>query len=163
LSNNIIDMIDVEVATPDTESSAPAEDAAATDTEPTDTSPDMFPRGVVEGLRKESAAYRERAKVAEGRVSALQRSAVAQQVTNAGMRPAAVWAVAELDDLLSDDGTVDTEKVKQAMATARESLGAAGGPRRRKEVGELFSGAGPGRQDYTPGPGFASAFGPRSR
>ncbi|MDM2029854.1 hypothetical protein PP300_11175, partial [Mycobacteroides abscessus] len=98
---------------------------------------DMFPRKVVEKLRRESADHRgrantaeeqltamqARAEAAEGQVLALQRRSVEQQIVNAGMRPAAVWAVSQLDELLADDGTVDTSEVQRAMATAKKTLG----------------------------------------
>lgn len=129
---------------------------------PTESEPgDVFPREVVEKLRKESASYRDRAKTAEDRLSAMQRQSVARQITAAGMHPEAVWAVAQLDDLLADDGTIDAAKVSRAMATARQTLGI---QQRRvfPGMGELNSGA-TGFRDYTPGPGFASAFGPREK
>lgn len=138
-------------------------DAADTDETPSsDDSSDMFPRKVVEKLRKESAALRDRAKTAEDRLSAMQRKAVARQITAAGMRPEAVFAVTQLDDLLADDGTVDAAKVSGAMAAARQTLGISQRPAPRPGHGELNSGA-TGMKEHTPGPGFAAAFGPRDK
>lgn len=43
-----------------------------------------------------------------------------------GIKPAALWASgAQLGDLLADDGTVDPEKVAEAVKTARDVLGLA--------------------------------------
>ncbi|BCP11682.1 hypothetical protein MINTM020_37800 [Mycobacterium paraintracellulare] len=138
-------------------------DAADTDETPgTDDSSDMFPRKVVEKLRKESATLRDRVKAAEDRLSAMQRQAVAWQITAAGMRPEAVFAVAQLDDLLAGDGTVDAAKVSRAMAAARQTLGISQRPAPRPGHGELNSGA-TGMKDHMPGPGFAAAFGPREK
>jgi hypothetical protein len=41
----------------------------------------------------------------------------------AGVKPLALWSVAELPDLLNEDGTVAPEKVQDAIRTAEESLG----------------------------------------
>lgn len=144
-----------------------AETADTDETPDSDEPGDVFPRSVVEKLRRESAGLRDRAKAAEDqlaeradRLAAVQRQSVDRQISAAGMRPAAVWAVATLDDVLADDGTVDTDKVAAAMAAARQTLGI---ERRRAYIrGGLHSGAAAPR-DYTPGPGFAAAFGPRDK
>ncbi len=128
------------------------------DVDPTDT----FPRSAVEKLRRESAGYRDRANNAEDRLTALQRQLVEQQVIAAGMRPAAVFAVAQLGDLLADDGTIDTGKLTAAMSTAKETFGIKEAPRRNIFGGELVSGT-TGRQTSLSGPSFASAFGPRNK
>jgi hypothetical protein len=165
LSNNeieeeVIDMTTVEV------DNAPVEDATAPPEPETQAEPDAdsegdaadtFPRKVVENLRKQSATYREQLKAAEGQVAALQRQTVNRLVANASMRPAALWAVTQLDDLLAEDGTVDAAKVKGAMDTARRTLGVTGGPRRFRGLDGLVSGA-TGRDLTLPENGFESAF-----
>lgn len=133
-----------------------------TETSAVDDSGDTFPREVVEKLRKESASYRDRAKTAEDRLSAMQRQSVDRQITTAGLKPAAVWAVTQLENLLADDGTVDAAKVSQAMATARQTLGITQRRAPFAGQGELNSGA-TGPKEYTPKPGFAAAFGPREK
>lgn len=40
-----------------------------------------------------------------------------------GVKPQAVWAVAELSELLAEDGTIDTGKVTAAVEAAREKFG----------------------------------------
>lgn len=84
---------------------------------------DSFPRDYVERLRKENAAYRDRAKAAETTVSALQRQTAEQKITAAGMKPEAVWAVTKLGDVLDDQGAVDGTKLAAAMQAARDTLG----------------------------------------
>lgn len=134
-----------------------------TDGETVDETADTFPRAVVEKLRRESAGFRDRAKSAEGRaeqaegqLAAVQRQLVGRQVAAGGMKPSAVFAVAQLDDLLSDDGAVDTAKVQQAMATARDVLGV-GVRRNPYGRGGFVSGA-TGSLIESPQKGFASAF-----
>jgi len=39
------------------------------------------------------------------------------------LKPAAVWAVTELGQVLDDAGAIDTGKLAAAMGTAREQLG----------------------------------------
>ncbi|MGH3262888.1 MAG: hypothetical protein ACRDNS_12910 [Trebonia sp.] len=87
--------------------------------------------------RGRAAKYRERAQAAEARVTEveqardelagtverLQRLHVEQAVERAGVKPAAVFAVADLGDLLGDDGLPDDAKVAAAIKSAREELG----------------------------------------
>lgn len=119
---------------------------------------DVFPREVVEKLRRESASYRDRAKSAEDRLSAMQRQSVERQITDARIRLEAVWAVVKLDELIADDGTVDKVAVARAMATARQTLGIDRRGAPHAEASELHSGA-TAKKDHTPGPGFEAAFG----
>lgn len=176
MSTNTIDPAPVEGATPEVDA-APVETATAeVDAEPVDRPGDddgtgaeddgadgeVFPRKVVEKLRRESATLRDRAKTAEDRLSAMQRQSVERQITSAQMRPEAVWAVAKLDELVADDGSVDADAVTQAMARAKRTLGIGGRRAPGLEIGGLSSGA-TGAKDYTPGPGFAAAFRPRPR
>ncbi|MGY4713025.1 hypothetical protein ACXDF8_26335 [Mycolicibacterium sp. CBM1] len=135
------------------------EPSDADETPDADEASDVFPRSVVEKLRRESAGLRDRVKTAEDRLSAMQRQAIGRQITAAGMRPEAVFAVAQLDDLLADDGTVDTTKVSSAMAAARETLGIDRRRHARPGMGELNPGH--GVRDRKRAPGFEAAFGPR--
>lgn len=140
----------------------------------TDGQGDMFPRKVVEKLRRESADHRgranaaeeqltamqARAEAAEGRLTSMQRQSAEGLIKAAGMRAEAVWAVAQLDDLLAHDGTVDEAKVAHAMATARRTLGI---QTKRNPAGirnGFHSGVG-GPREYKPGPAFSDAFRPR--
>ncbi|MGQ9349726.1 hypothetical protein [Mycolicibacterium gilvum] len=121
---------------------------------------DTFPRKVVEKLRKQNASLRDRARTAEAAMTAMQQRAADEAIKAAGLRPAAVWAVAALDDVTAQNGTVDAAKLNAAMTAAREQLGV-GQPRRsapRPGAGsELRSGAGVPQQKPR---GFAAAFGP---
>lgn len=112
-------------------------------------------------LRKENATLRDRAKAAEATVTALQQQAADKAITAAGLRPRAVWAVAELGDVLADDGTVDAAKLSAAISTAKAELGVAPPKRTPPRPGAgkgLQSGAGVPQQKPA---GFAAAFGPR--
>ncbi|WP_163723151.1 hypothetical protein [Mycolicibacterium psychrotolerans] len=99
---------------------------------------------------REAAKYRRRLRDVEAErdtlkatVAALQRAEVDRLATADDLRPAALWASAELGDLLSDDGTVDEAKVSQAIGAAREQLGIPNPPPRGNYVkGE---GRSPGR------------------
>lgn len=84
-----------------------------------------------EGGNREAARYRRQLREVEGerdalagRVEALQRAEVDRQAEAAGIRPTAVWAVGtELGDLLTEDGTVDTDAVQKAIRHADDELG----------------------------------------
>lgn len=81
--------------------------------------------------RKEAASYRERLRKAEAErdtasttIASLRRQIVDGQVTALGIKPAALWAAGHsLEDLLDEDGNVDTGLVEAAVTAARESLG----------------------------------------
>lgn len=87
--------------------------------------------------RGRAARYRERAQAAEARITEfeqqtaaqaatierLQRMHVEHAITATGVKPAAVFAVAELASLLDDTGLPDAEKITAAVATARDQLG----------------------------------------
>lgn len=162
MSDNSVDSTAVQDAAQQADF-APVDDTAAAQVEDTDgAADDVFPREVVEKLRRESAGYRDRAKAAEGRLTAMQCQSVDAQITAAGMRPAAVWATAQLDELLADNGAVDAGKVSAAMAAAREALGIGRHRPPHPGQGELNSGA-TGAAQHAPGPGFAAAFGPRRK
>lgn len=100
---------------------------------------------------REAAKYRRRLRDVEAErdrlkatVAALQRAEVDRLATDAGLRPAALWANgAEVGELLGDDGTVDAARVSAAVAVAREQLGIPNPPPRGNYVkGE---GRSPGR------------------
>ena len=79
---------------------------------------------------REAAKYRRRLREAEaqrdqlaGQVEAMQRAEVERLAEADGLKPAALWAGAELAGLLADDGTVDGARVSAAIEAAREQLG----------------------------------------
>lgn len=89
---------------------------------------------------RDAAKYRRRLRETESerdtlaaQVEALQRAAIEAQAANEAIKPAALWASGvQLAELLTDNGTVDTEKVMAACTTARELLGL--GPRGSNRV-----------------------------
>ena len=127
-----------EQTTPET----PDAEAAAGD-ETTTTDP------AVGKARKEAANYRERLRSTEGErdianatIDTLRRQIIDGQAEALGIKPAAFWASgANLANLLSDDGSVDSDLVTEAVTAARDTLGL---PR--------FSGSGDGgrRDSATP-------------
>ncbi|KUH97952.1 hypothetical protein AU190_22265 [Mycolicibacterium acapulense] len=122
---------------------------------------DTFPRKVVEKLRRQNTSLRDRAKAAEATVTALQQQAADKAIKAAGLKPRAVWAVAQLADVLADDGTVDAAKLSAAISTAKAELGVAPPKRTPPRPGAgkgLQSGAGVPQSKPR---GFAAAFGPR--
>lgn len=79
---------------------------------------------------KEAAKYRRRLRETEAerdrltqQVEALQRSEVERQAAAEQIKPAALWSVTELADLLAEDGTVDADKLTAGLKSAREVLG----------------------------------------
>lgn len=113
----------------------------------------------------EAAKYRRRLREAEAerdtlaaRVEALQRAEVERAAADALARPEALWAAGtELGDLLTEDGTVDPQRVAQAAAEARDRLGLA--PARRTPRADPTQG-GHG-VTVEPAPRFEDAFTPR--
>lgn len=87
--------------------------------------------------RGRAAGYRKRAQDAEAKVAEveaqsaeltatierLQRLHVENAVTAAGVKPGAVFAVAELADLLDEAGLPDAAKIEAAIDAARDQLG----------------------------------------
>ncbi|MEB3065722.1 hypothetical protein [[Mycobacterium] zoologicum] len=143
---------------PEPESAERAPDPVADDAD--SDAAEQFSRDYVEKLRKESAGYRDRAKAAEAAVEALQRQQVERLADDAGIKPAAIWAVAELGALIGEDGSVDAELVKGAIGTARSTLGVSGRPQPPRSRNMFASGSGVPQE--TP-KGFAEAFAPRER
>ena len=82
---------------------------------------------------REAARYRRQLREAETerdglrtQLDALRRAEVDRLVTDAKLKPAAVWAAGiDLASLLAADGTVDPAKVAQAVTTTREVFGIA--------------------------------------
>ena len=112
------------VDTPPTETSeASPEGGAEVDEDQDDDADD----GHGAGPGREAAKYRRRLREAETerdrlseQVGALQRAEVERLATADDLRPAALWASGvELAGLLTDDGTVDAEKVSAAIGAAR--------------------------------------------
>lgn len=116
---------------------------------------------------REAAKYRRQLREAEAerdelrtQLEALRRAEVDRLVTDAKVKPAAVWAVGtELGNLLAEDGTVDPAKVSAAVAAAREALGispipAAAPAHLQGRVGVPVP--------MTAGQGWANAFAPHS-
>lgn len=78
----------------------------------------------------EAAKYRRKLREAEAerdtlaqRLEAVQRQQV--EALLGGVKPEALWAVAELAELLTDEGTIDADKVSAAIDAARERFGIA--------------------------------------
>lgn len=141
--------------------SEPAEAADPPADEVVDLEPDTFPRDYVEKLRKEAAAHRKERDTFAAQVEALQRQQVEQAIALSGVKPRALWSVAKLPDLLSEDGTtVDTAKVAAAIEVARVELGV-----QPVTKGNVVPGlGGPPIGSPKPENGFADAFKPhRSR
>ncbi|MBF6233955.1 hypothetical protein [Nocardia farcinica] len=119
-------------ATEDAQDESAAERIEPPAAEPTEQEPtDDEPKDGDEPPAREAAKYRRRLRETEterdalaARVEALQRAEV-ERIASAGqVKPAALWASgAELAGLVREDGTVDPDKVDQALTAARESLG----------------------------------------
>jgi len=123
----------------------PVEDAVAEDTVRRDLSagerfrspePEPEPVDEVEDQQEssnaEAAKYRRKLRETEGQLEqartqleALQRQHVESLLAATGVRPDAVWAVADLVDLVAEDGTVSAEAVAAAVETARQKFGIA--------------------------------------
>lgn len=81
---------------------------------------------------REAAKWRRKLRDTEGerdalaaRLEAVQRQQIENLLAASGVKPQAVWAVAELADLLADDGSIDTDSVTKAVTAARERFGIA--------------------------------------
>jgi hypothetical protein len=140
-----------------------AENGAEAENDSADSDSDE-PRGRAGQYRKRAQDAETARDAAEARatdlaanVERLQRLHVEQAVAQTGIKPAAVFAVAELADLLGDDGLPDADKVTAAVATARDQLGINLIAAPQRQIG-MRSGAGtpPPKKDS-----WASAFAPR--
>ncbi|HPY26005.1 MAG TPA: hypothetical protein PLK19_16980 [Mycobacterium sp.] len=103
-----------------TEATEPAE-ATAEAEQPDDTTEQESPNS-------EAAKYRKRLREAEAerdtlaqRLEAVQRQQV--EALLGGVKPEALWAVTELAALLTEDGSIDADKVTAAIDAAREKFG----------------------------------------
>ncbi|MBI2696153.1 hypothetical protein [Mycobacterium nebraskense] len=120
-----------------------------------------------------AAQYRKRAQDAEAKVAEveaqsaelaatverLQRLHVEQSIAATGLKPAAVFAVAQLSELIGEDGLPDKSKLDAAVHAAQEQLGAAPKPAAVQRQRGMVSGA----SGYPAGPksnGWAAAFSP---
>ena len=114
-------------ATPEPHAPAGGDNAPEDDNLPEATDP------AVGKARKEAANYRERLRSTEGErdtanatIDTLRRQIIDGQAEALGIKPAAFWASgANLADLLSDDGGVDSDLVTAAATAARDTLGLA--------------------------------------
>lgn len=122
---------------------APVEDTTET---PFEDSGETVEDGIVEddAGNAEAARWRRKLRDAEGerdalaqRLEAVQRQSVEGLLTASGVKAQAVFAVAELADLLGEDGSIDTDKVGQAVEAAREKFGIA-----KPTKGNLIPGVG---------------------
>lgn len=78
----------------------------------------------------EAARYRRKLRDAEKQLqsvteqlNAVQKQHAENMLADLGVKPDAIWAVAELADLLAEDGSIDADKLAQAVAAARERFG----------------------------------------
>lgn len=92
--------------------------------------PTPAPEESEESGNAEAAKYRKRLRDTEAerdrlaeQVTALQRQQVDARIAAKGVKPAAVWAITNLPDVLGEDGAVDDDKVDAAIQTARDQLG----------------------------------------
>lgn len=116
-----------ETAETPTEDTAPADNTQQAPTaEPTEadgTHEDRQDRDAIKYRRRLRDTEAERDTLAT-QVEALQRAAIDAQADRENIKPAALWASGvELADLLTETGTVDTDKVEVAITAARDSLG----------------------------------------
>jgi hypothetical protein len=103
---------------------APAADAASQDEQDAEDQGDGGP------VHRQAAKWRKRSRELEAEVSALtdtitglrreRAEGIAEQF---GVKPAALWACTALEALLADDGTIDRDKVREAVNNAAEALG----------------------------------------
>lgn len=117
----------------DTVSTTPEGDVTTETSDSGDATENDTPEGEQDdlGTSKEAAKYRRRLRDTEverdalaAQVEALQRATIDAQAEAAKIKPAALWASgAELADLITETGTVDTDKVADAITAARDTLG----------------------------------------
>lgn len=115
---------------------------------------------------REAAKYRRQLREAEterdtlrGQVEAMQRAEVERLAGVTLAKPAGIWTVGtQLDDMLTEAGTVDPVKVTEAVKTAMDTVGLAPVPPR--SVIAPKAGTGGGGRPPSSGKGFAGAFAP---
>lgn len=119
---------------------------------------ESFPRDYVEQLRKESADRRKERDILAAQVEKLQRRAVEKALKTTGVKPAAVWSVAALPDLIAEDGTIDDDKLSLAIDKAVNELGA-----QRISKGNYVAGVGGVPNALPKVDRWSEAFTPRKR
>lgn len=115
---------------------------------------------------REAARYRRQLRETEaerdalrGQVEAMQRAEVERLASAKLAKPAGIWTVGiQLDDMLTDSGTVDPAKVADVVAVAMDTVGLAPVPPR--SVIAPKAGTGGGGRPPSSGKGFAGAFAP---
>lgn len=112
---------DLPTGTPDTGDTAEAADrvdSETVDTDPVDNDPALVK------ARREAANYRTKLRAAETKATALRDQLVTLTLGEGNVTLTALQAAGvNLDDLIGDDGTLDTDRVREAADTAREALG----------------------------------------
>ena len=97
----------------------------------TEQTPATEPEVVEQQPNQEAAKWRRQLREAEaerdtlrGRVEAMQRSEIERLASGRLAKPESLWAAgAQLADLLDEQGSVDPEKVEEAVTSAVDSLG----------------------------------------
>jgi hypothetical protein len=110
-----------DASTADTTETAAGDSAAPAEPEPEDSDDDTG-REAAKWRKKLRATEAERDALAE-KLESVQRQQVENLLAASNVKPQAVWAVAELSELLAEDGTIDAERVTQAVEAAREKFG----------------------------------------
>lgn len=123
---------------------------------------------------RRAAQYRERAQAAEARVAeletghagqaavieSLQRRLVEVEAQRVGVKAEALLAVLPLSDMLGDDGLPSAEKLAEAVALAKTTLGVRPTPGVVRKMGLTDGASGP---PQPPRDGWTEAFGRRDR
>lgn len=160
----------------DTTDTAATEEVATDDTTPTEN--DGVDEAAVDepedsqhdekNPNSEAAKYRKRLRDTEterdtlrGRVETLQRAEIERLVTGKLADPSDLWRDgAQLDDVLDDDGNVDSDKVNDLANSLLKAHAHWAAPRVRRTLTGLHSGASVSQAPAAPKP-FTAAFTPR--
>lgn len=112
---------------------------SATPEQDNETSDSAGPAGGDEDTKSvsaEAAKYRRRLREAQAelksvteRLDTVQRQQVESMITESNVKPDAVWATTEIGELLAEDGSVDAQKVADAVIAAREKFGIGSPPK----------------------------------
>lgn len=139
---------------------APEADTAADDTTESETEAQNETGADDDKPSGREARYRKRAQEAEAQrdalaatVERLQRGQLESAIAAAGVKPAAVFAVTELGDLLAEDGTPSDKKIAEAVKIARDQLGIPSRPPLRQTGMRSGAGYSPPKKD-----GWVDAF-----
>jgi len=116
----------------------PAPDATSTTTDPADAQQDGTDKDDLGNDRqgRDAAKYRRQLRDVQterdqlvAQLEAMRRAEV-ERLADHLVKPSAIWAAGiQLADLLTEDGTIDQDKAKQAIEQAQESLGLNTAPR----------------------------------